>query len=227
MLRLLDLVISTSLILLLLPIFLPTMLILRFTGEGEVFYAQTRVGKGGRPIQVLKFATMLKASPNLAGGFLTQRDDPRVLPVGRVLRNWKINELPQLFNVWMGHMSLVGPRPQARVHYNLFSDEQKAAIDTQLPGVTGIGSLVFRDEEGLLDRSGMPFDEFHDHVITPFKGELERWYAHHRSLSLYFKILFLTALSLVRPRMDYLRFFPGVPEAVPELKAILGSSPAN
>ncbi len=115
MIRLVDFVASTIALALLAPLFLVVMLVLRFTGEHEVFYLQERVGLGGRPFRVLKFATMLKESPNLAGGFLTQKDDPRVLPFGRILRKWKVNELPQLLNVWLGQMGLVGPRPQAAV----------------------------------------------------------------------------------------------------------------
>ena len=138
MVRFFDVLLSSIAILAIAPLLLPVMIILRLTGEHEVFYRQSRVGKGGKAFRVIKFATMIKDSPNLSGGYLTQKDDPRVLPVGRLLRKGKINELPQLFNVWIGEMSLVGPRPQARVHYDLFSDEQKAAIDLHAPGVTGI-----------------------------------------------------------------------------------------
>lgn len=221
MIRFFDLLLSTVAIVLLAPLLLLIALVLRFTGEGEVLYLQERIGKGGRPFKLIKFATMLKDSPNLPGGYLTQKDDPRVLPVGLILRRTKLNELPQLFNVWLGQMSLVGPRPQAPVHYHLYSPVQKTAIDRQKPGVTGLSALVFRDEEGLMERSGRGFDEFHDRVIAPFKGELERWYAEHRSVGGYFKILLLTALSLIKPRIDFLRFFPGTPVPRRELKKLL------
>jgi lipopolysaccharide/colanic/teichoic acid biosynthesis glycosyltransferase len=221
MIRLVDFAATTIALALLAPLFLIVMIVLRFTGEGEVFYLQERVGSGGEPFRVFKFATMLKESPNLAGGFLTQKDDPRVLPVGRFLRKWKINELPQLLNVWLGQMSLVGPRPQAAVHYNLYNDEQKAAIDSLKPGLTGLGSLVFRDEEGLLDRSGLDFDHVHDELITPYKGELEMWYAQNRSIGIYFKILLLTAISVLIPDRNYLEYFCGVPRPPAELEALL------
>ncbi|MDH3743590.1 MAG: sugar transferase [Acidobacteriota bacterium] len=224
MIRLLDLLLTSLAILALAPVFLPIVLILRLTGEGEVIYRQERIGKGGEPFKVIKFATMLKESPNLEGGFLTRKHDPRVLPVGRVLRRTKINELPQLFNVWIGNMSLVGPRPQAPVHYHLYSAEQKAAIDRQTPGVTGIGSLVFRDEEDLLERSGQDFDTFHDEIIAPYKGDLERWYAKRDSLGLYFRILLLTAAALVFPLHGVLRFFPGAPSPPRELERLLRST---
>jgi lipopolysaccharide/colanic/teichoic acid biosynthesis glycosyltransferase len=221
MIRLVDFVATTIALALLSPLLLVVMIVLRFTGEGEVFYLQERVGSGGEPFRVFKFATMLKESPNLAGGYLTQKDDPRVLPVGRFLRKWKINELPQLANVWLGQMSLVGPRPQAAVHYNLYNDEQKAAIDSLKPGLTGLGSLIFRDEEGLLDRSGLDFDYVHDELITPYKGDLELWYAENRSIGLYFRILLFTAISVLSPGGSYLEEFPGVPQPPSELEALL------
>ncbi|MCK5447946.1 MAG: sugar transferase [Gemmatimonadetes bacterium] len=221
MIRLVDFVASTIALALLAPLFLVVMLVLRFTGEHEVFYLQERVGLGGRPFRVLKFATMLKESPNLAGGFLTQKDDPRVLPFGRILRKWKVNELPQLLNVWLGQMSLVGPRPQAAVHYHLYNARQKAAIDSLTPGLTGLGSLIFRDEEGLLERSGLGFDYVHDELITPYKGDLELWYAANRSIVLYFRILFLTAISILVPGGSYLESFPGLPQPPAELRRLL------
>ena len=221
MIRLVDFAAATIALAVLAPVFLVVMAVLRLTGEHEVFYLQERVGKGGRPFRVIKFATMLKESPNLTGGYLTQKDDPRVLPAGRVLRKWKINELPQLFNVWIGQMSLVGPRPQAPVHYNLYNSRQKAVIENLKPGLTGLGSLVFRDEEGLLERSGLDFDHVHDELITPYKGDLELWYAANRSIGLYFKILFLTAASILVPGGSYLESFPGVPQAPDELRALL------
>ena len=99
------------------PLLVPVGIILRFTGEGEVFYTQTRIGRGGREFGIWKFATMLKDSPNLGTGTLTVTGDPRVTKVGRVLRATKVNELPQLLNVLTGDMSFVGPRPQVRGDY--------------------------------------------------------------------------------------------------------------
>lgn len=221
MIRLLDFIISSIVLIALMPLFAVVILVLKFTGEHEAFYLQERVGQHGLKFRVIKFATMMKDSPNLPGGFLTQQDDPRVLPVGKVLRKWKINELPQLINVWIGEMSLVGPRPQAKVHYDLYTPAQKSAINSQKPGLTGIGSLIFRDEEGLLERSGLNFDYVHDELITPYKGELETWYAANASVIVYLKIMVLTAISLIEPQIDFLRFFKGAPQPRPELKTIL------
>ncbi len=221
MLRVFDFALSSLAILCLSPFLLPVMLLLKLTGEHEVFYLQERIGRDGKPFRVVKLATMLKESPNLPGGFLTRKDDPRVLPVGRFLRKWKINELPQLVNVWLGQMSFVGPRPQAKVHYDVYDAEQKRAIDRQRPGLTGIASIVFRSEEDVLERLGEDFDHYHDHVITPYKGELERWHAENGTIGKYWRIIFLTARSLIRP-VDCLKFFPGAPRPAGELARALG-----
>ena len=109
--RIFDILISLSALFILSPVLIPIMFLLRFTGEGDIFYLQTRIGLNKKRFEVIKFATMLKDSPNMGTGPITTRNDPRVLPVGRVLRKTKINELPQLINIIMGTMSIVGPRP--------------------------------------------------------------------------------------------------------------------
>lgn len=221
MTRFFDILLSFIAVVLLLPLFIPLFILLKLTGEGYIFYLQERIGKGGKPFNVIKFATMLKDSPNLDGGFLTRQGDPRILPVGKFLRKTKINELPQLFNIFAGSMSFVGPRPQAPVHFDLYSPEQKEKIASLVPGLTGIGSVIFRDEEGLLEKSGKDYDYFHDKVITPYKGDVETWYAGHKTIGLYFKIIFLTFFSVIRSDKRYFHKFAGLPEPPAELKALL------
>jgi lipopolysaccharide/colanic/teichoic acid biosynthesis glycosyltransferase len=194
---------------------------LLFTGEHKVFYRQSRVGKGGKDFTLYKFATMLENSPNLAGGYITQDKDPRILPFGNYLRRTKVNELPQLINILKGNMSFVGPRPQARVHFSIFSEEQKSVIEKLTPGVTGVGSLFFRNEDAILKGSGKSYEYFHDEVITPYKGELETWYGRHRSVSLYFKIIYLTAVTIVNRHYNILPHFPNLPTPPEELLAAL------
>jgi lipopolysaccharide/colanic/teichoic acid biosynthesis glycosyltransferase len=156
---------------------------------------------------------MLKNSPNLPGGVLTQKNDPRILPMGNFLRKSKINELPQLINIFVGQMSFIGPRPQARRHYELYSSEVKAAIDKVPPGLTGIGSVVFRDEESILDEASSDRDNFHDTVVAPFKGDLEVWWTKNRNWGNYFKLIILTGWSLVSPRTKLWKtWFKGLPE---------------
>lgn len=221
MTRLFDIVFSFAAILILLPLMLPIMLILKCTGEHDIFYKQTRIGRGGKPFGVFKFATMLRNSPNMAGGVLTQKDDPRILPVGKFLRKTKINELPQVVNILLGDMSFVGPRPQAKPHYEIYSDRVKAVIDKIRPGLTGIGSLVFRDEERLLD-AAEDRDVFYVNVVAPYKGELEIWYVEHRNIWTYFALIFMTAWAVVKPRTRiYAWAFKNLPEPPDELKCIM------
>jgi lipopolysaccharide/colanic/teichoic acid biosynthesis glycosyltransferase len=215
MIRFFDILFSFLAILLLLPFMVPIVIGLKLTGEHDVFYLQNRVGKGGKDFKVFKFATMLRRSPSLPGGVLTQKKDPRILPMGGFLRKTKINELPQLINILLGQMSFVGPRPQARVHYELYSSEVKRAIDGVPPGLTGIGSVVFRDEESLLDDVAGDRNEFHDTVIAPYKGELEVWYVAHRNLYTYFMLICLTALVVLLPtNRVYKRLFKALPVPV-------------
>ena len=222
MTRFFDIALSLLAMLVLLPIMIPIMVGLALTGEHHVFYLQPRVGRGGKAFSVLKFATMLKDSPNLPGGFITQAMDPRVLPMGAFLRRTKINELPQLMNIFLGQMSFVGPRPIVRAHIDLYPPATREAILKLTPGLTGIGSLVFRDEEGMLDRAGGDRKRLHDLVMAPYKGELELWYTLHRDLAVYFAVVFLTAWSVLRPASGaYKRVFHGLPEPPEELRPYL------
>jgi lipopolysaccharide/colanic/teichoic acid biosynthesis glycosyltransferase len=212
MIRLFDIILSSFALILLTPFMIPIMIGLKLTGEHDIFYQQTRVGRGGKDFKVLKFATMLRNSPALPGGVLTQKNDPRILPMGNFLRKTKINELPQLINIMRGEMSFVGPRPQARRHYDLYADEVTRAIDTIPPGLTGIGSVVFRDEEDILHHIEGDRDYFHDAVIAPYKGELEIWFVSHRNLVSYCALILLTAWCVLFPRsMLYKRVFKSLP----------------
>lgn len=197
--RLLDISLAGLLLVLVSPLLLTVMAILVLTGEHEVFYAQTRVGRFGRPFRLLKFVTMLKGSSKMGTGTLTIPNDPRVLPVGRVLRKTKINELPQLWNVVRGDMSLVGPRPLAEGDFACYDEEVQQQVVTVRPGLTGVGSIVFRDEEERLAESELPPLECYRQEIAPRKGALEVWYVQNQSLVLDFKLLTLTAVAVLAP----------------------------
>ena len=211
--RVLDILLSVVAILILSPVFLVIAIILRLTGENEVLYIQNRVGLGGQVFGVYKFATMLKNSPNIGTGFLTTKGDPRVLPFGRLLRKTKLNEFPQLFNILRGDMSFVGPRPQVPKHFDLYRDEVKAQLNTVRPGLTGVGSVVFRDEEEIMERnSQMTHDECYALLIAPYKGQLELWYIANRSIRLYLLLIILTFWIVLFPRSKgYLRLFRDLP----------------
>jgi len=222
LIRFFDIVFSALAMIVLFPFMIPIMIGLKLTGEHYIFYLQPRVGKGGKDFKVLKFATMLKDSPNLPGGVLTQKNDPRILPMGRFLRKTKINELPQLANIFIGQMSVVGPRPQARQHYELYSDAVKREIDKVPPGLSGIASIVFRDEEAILDRFETNRDHFHDTIIAPYKGELEVWWVQHRTLANYFKIIIMTVIVLFAPHSRlYHKWFRDLPTPPKELQEVL------
>jgi lipopolysaccharide/colanic/teichoic acid biosynthesis glycosyltransferase len=190
--RFLDVVVAGAALIVLTPILIPIVIALRFTGEGEIFYRQKRIGFGNSRFDILKFATMLKDSPNIGTGSLTVRGDPRVTRVGKYLRATKINELPQLVNVVRGDMSLVGPRPQLEVDHESYPQHVRDAIYKVRPGVTGIGSIVFRDEEALLSAPGVEPRAFYREQIMPYKGALELWYLDHKSLWTDFRIVVLT-----------------------------------
>lgn len=218
MIRFFDILFSGIAIIILLPFMIPIMIGLKLTGEHDIFYKQPRIGKGGKPFGVMKFATMLRNSPNMAGGVLTQKDDPRILPMGKFLRKTKINELPQLLNIFVGQMSVIGPRPQAKAHYDLYSDEVKAAIDTVAPGLSGLGSVAFRDEEDMLNAVA-DRDHFHDTVIAPYKGTLEVWFVQHRTLGVYFNLIWLTVLAVLKPSSKgWRRAFKDLPPVPVELE---------
>jgi lipopolysaccharide/colanic/teichoic acid biosynthesis glycosyltransferase len=216
--RFLDILLSGLALLALMPLLVPVVVILRLTGEREVFFRQERIGLGGRPFGLLKFATMLKDSPNIGPGTITVKDDPRVLPFGRFLRKTKLNELPQLVNIVKGDMSLIGPRPQTRRCFHAFPAEARAKIVEVRPGLSGIGSIVFRGEEEMYGDTDNP-DRLYDEVIMPYKGELERWYVNHQTLGNYFLLILLTVLVVLRPHSRVLwRVFPDLPRAPAELQ---------
>jgi lipopolysaccharide/colanic/teichoic acid biosynthesis glycosyltransferase len=217
--RLFDLVISGLSILVLSPLLLPIILLLRITGEGEVFFSQDRMGKGGSLFSLHKFATMLKDSPNIGSGTLTVQNDPRILPLGNFLRKTKINELPQLFNVFKGDMSIVGPRPQSSRNFSAFSEDVQKNIMLVSPGLTGLGSIFFSDEEAMLT-SSVNHNEFYDSVIMPYKGQLETWYVNHATILIDLKIVYVTALKIIFPklRLNLSKFFDGMPNPPKELQ---------
>ena len=219
--RIFELVSSGIAILVLSPLLIPLMIGLKLTGEGYIFYLQDRVGYKNKVFKLYKFATMLKDSPNMEGGYITTKRDPRITPMGGFLRKSKLNELPQLFNIFTGQMSVVGPRPVMPVSFEAYPEDVKAVIYDSKPGLTGIGSLVFRDEEGLITKvkeAGGDVWEFYKNDIYPYKGALEKWYQVHKSFWSDMKIIFLTAWVVIFPKTNVFRFFPDLPERPDFLK---------
>ena len=210
--RFMDVALAGVALLFLLPLLLLVAVALLLTGEHQVFYFQERIGRHNRRFKIWKFATMLKDSPNLSGGLHTTRGDPRVLPLGRFLRMTKINELPQLVNILKGDMSLVGPRPLVDKTFDPYPAHVRENIYNIRPGLTGIGSIVFRDEERLLSECGMDTDRFYAAEIAPRKGALELWYQGKVSFKTDCLLIFLTAWVIIFPRSGLLhRVFEDLP----------------
>ena len=143
-------------------------------------------------------------------GSLTLRNDPRVLPFGKFLRKTKINELPQIINVLIGNMSIVGPRPQMEEDFNCYSEHVKKRIYDTKPGVTGVGSIIFRDEEFYISKSNDP-RIYYKEKIAPVKGQAEMWYLENISFLNDFKIIALTAIAIVLPNKNYINNFLSFP----------------
>tara|TARA_Y100000385_G_C12967823_1_gene582661 strand:- start:222 stop:893 length:672 start_codon:yes stop_codon:yes gene_type:complete len=216
--RIFDMLFSGTAILILSPLLVPVIIGLKLTGEGYILYKQKRIGFKNKPFLIWKFATMLKDSPNMPGGAMTIKKDPRITPMGGFLRKSKINELPQLFNIFFGHMSVVGPRPVMKVSFQAYPEEVKKVIYNVKPGLTGIGSIIFRDEEELLTNvknNGGDIWEFYKGKIYPFKGQLEIWYQNNKSFFLDTKLIFLTAWVILVPRSKiHEKWFKGLPKRI-------------
>ena len=165
---------------------------------------------------------MLKNSPLLGTGTVTVKDDPRILPFGHFLRKTKINELPQLLNILLNDMSVVGPRPQAPRCFDAFPPNVRETILQMKPGLSGIGPIVFRDEENLLaNQTGSV--EFYDQTIAPYKGRVEAWYRDHQTMFVYFTVIAITAWVVIFPRSQIVwRVFPDLPAPPAELATALG-----
>ncbi len=201
---------------------IPIMIGLKLTGEGHIFYLQKRIGFKNKPFNIFKFATMLLDSPNMPGGIITLKKDPRITPMGGFLRKTKINELPQLFNILKGDMSFVGPRPVMQKSFEQYPPKVQSMIYNVTPGLTGIGSVIFRDEEELvtqIKKSGRDPWKYYKNVIYPFKGEVEMWYQKHRSFKTDFFILFLTAWQIVFPKSELVfKIFKDLPKKSQKLE---------
>ena len=216
--RFLDIFFSGLALLILAPLLVMIVLLLRLTGEGEVFFLQERVGKNGKIFKLYKFATMLKNSPIMGTGTVTIKNDPRVLPLGKFLRKTKINELPQLLNIFWGDMSLVGPRPQEFRCFNAFPEDLQRVIVKVKPGLSGIGSIIFRDEEDILSEHVGPL-AFYDNTIAPYKGQVEAWYVDHQTLLIYLAVILMTIWVVFFPSSGMVwQVFNGLPVPPDELK---------
>lgn len=197
--RFFDIVFAALALLMLFPLLLIVSLTLKVLGEKEIFYFQARVGKNRKSFKVYKFATMLKDSEIMATGSVTLKNDPRVTPFGHLLRKSKVNELPQLLNILFGDMSVIGPRPQTLRCFSAYPTHLQDIICTMKPGLSGIGPIIFRDEEDILDETKGNLD-FYDSVLAPYKASVEAWYSERQTITNYFLLIFSTVWVMVFPK---------------------------
>jgi lipopolysaccharide/colanic/teichoic acid biosynthesis glycosyltransferase len=191
--RILDVVVSLIGLVILFPLFAAVGLWVKASSPGPVFYAGKRIGKDGKPFRMLKFRTMVVNADKL-GASSTSDDDARLTSAGRILRRFKLDELPQLVNVLDGEMSFVGPRPQVEWAVNLYSPEERGLLSVR-PGITDFASLRFRNEGEILRGSTDP-DRDYLEKIAPQKIRLGLYYVRHYSLITDIKIVVATVLSI-------------------------------
>lgn len=194
MIRFFDIFFSLIGIILFMPFaFIVSLFILVESGF-PIFFKQVRVGKDGKDFELYKFRSMYRDSEK-KGLITVGGKDPRITKVGFFLRKFKIDELPQLLNVLLGHMSLVGPRPEVRRYVDLYTAKQNFVLSVR-PGITDYASIFFRNENELLEKSDDPHTYYLQEII-PRKIELNMIYINNRSLKLYFKILFTTLIKIL------------------------------
>ncbi len=219
--RLFDIFLSFFALMILMPLFIPIIVLLRFTGEGEVFYLQDRIGRSGKVFKLIKFATMLKNSSQIGTRTVTIKNDSRILPAGKFLRKTKINELPQILNILFGDMSVIGPRPLTSETFSAYSKDIQEIIQMVQPGLSGVGSIVFRGEEDIL-ANGESSIHFYREIVAPYKGALEVWYVANQNTLNYFKIIFITFIIILFPKSQIVwKSFKTLPVPSDALKPFL------
>jgi lipopolysaccharide/colanic/teichoic acid biosynthesis glycosyltransferase len=195
MIRILDLAISFVFLALFFPILLAISILVRLSSSGGVFYKQVRIGKDGVPFKLYKFRSMRIGSDKL--GLLTiGNNDNRITKIGTFLRSTKIDEIPQFFNVLMGNMSIVGPRPEVEKYTSLYTPAQREVLSV-LPGITDFASIHFRNENELLANQSDP-ENYYIQELIPVKIDLSMRYVRKRNIFNYIKILYLTFIKVLR-----------------------------
>lgn len=195
MIRFFDILFSLMGLIVLSPLFAAIYLLIRIESKGGGFYSQERIGKNGKAFRLFKFRSM-KTGADKKGLITIGDKDSRVTKVGYFIRKYKLDELPQLWNVLIGDMSLVGPRPEVKKYTDLYDDEQKLVLSVR-PGITDWASIQYVDENKILGESENP-DEAYVNIIMPNKIKLNMIYIHHKTVGEYFKILFTTFKEIIR-----------------------------
>lgn len=195
MIRFFDIIFSIIGLVILSPLFIVLYLLIRIESKGGGFYSQERIGKNGKPFKLYKFRSM-RIGSDKKGLITIGEKDNRITKTGFILRKYKLDELPQLWNVFIGDMSLVGPRPEVKKYTDLYTEEQKQVLQVR-PGITDWASIKYVDENIILGESKDP-DEAYVNLIMPNKIKLNMVYIQHQTLGEYFKIIFTTFKEIVR-----------------------------
>lgn len=195
MIRFFDIIFSIMGLVILSPLFIVLYLLIRIESKGGGFYSQERIGKNGKPFKLYKFRSMRIGSDKKGLITIGEKDD-RITKTGFILRKYKLDELPQLWNVFIGDMSLVGPRPEVKKYTDLYTEEQKQVLHVR-PGITDWASIKYVDENKILGESKTP-DEAYVNLIMPNKIKLNMVYIQNQTLGEYFKIIFTTFKEIVR-----------------------------
>ena len=195
MIRFFDLIFSIMGLVILSPLFIVLYLLIRIESQGGGFYSQERIGKNGKPFKLYKFRSM-RIGSDKKGLITIGEKDNRITKTGFILRKYKLDELPQLWNVFIGDMSLVGPRPEVKKYTDLYTEEQKQVLHVR-PGITDWASIKYVDENKILGESKTP-DEAYVNLIMPNKIKLNMVYIQNQTLGEYFKIIFTTFKEIVR-----------------------------
>ena len=195
MIRFFDILFSIIGLVLLSPLFTVLYLLIRIESQGGGFYSQERIGKNGKPFKLFKFRSM-RIGSDKKGLITIGEKDNRITKTGFILRKYKLDELPQLWNVFIGDMSLVGPRPEVKKYTDLYTEEQKQVLQVR-PGITDWASIKYVDENKILGESKDP-DDAYVYLIMPNKIKLNIVYIQHQTLGEYFKIIFTTFKEIVR-----------------------------
>lgn len=195
MIRFFDFILSLVGLVVLAPIFIVLAIWIKTDSKGPVFYKQVRVGQNGIDFGLFKFRSMV-VDADKKGLITVGGRDPRITRSGYFIRKYKLDELPQLINVLVGDMSLVGPRPEVRKYVDLYTDEQQKVLSVK-PGITDYASIEYMDENEILGKSSDP-EKTYIEEIMPEKIKYNMKYIQNKNVSEYFKIIFLTLLKIVR-----------------------------
>ena len=195
MIRFFDFILSLVGLVVLAPIFIVLAIWIKIDSKGPVFYKQVRVGQNGIDFGLFKFRSMV-VDADKKGLITVGGRDPRITRSGYFIRKYKLDELPQLINVLLGDMSLVGPRPEVRKYVELYTDEQQKVLSVK-PGITDYASIEYMDENEILGKSNDP-EKTYIEEIMPEKIKYNMKYINNKNLFEYFKIIFLTVLKIVR-----------------------------